>query len=109
MIYIEEIYGKRYGFLTGWMQTVLFFPGTIAACAVIFAQQAAELLGYRADNHSVVLVLAIGIILIIAVFNVLGSSFGGLIQTIATIGKLVPLALIILFGFIKGNSTTYGC
>lgn len=105
MIYIEEIYGKRYGFLTGWMQTVLFFPGTIAACAVIFAQQAAELLGYRADNHSVVLVLAIGIILIIAVFNVLGSSFGGLIQTIATIGKLVPLALIILFGFIKGNST----
>lgn len=26
MIYIEEIYGKKLGFLTGWMQTVLFFP-----------------------------------------------------------------------------------
>ncbi|MGO0943785.1 amino acid permease, partial [Clostridioides difficile] len=27
MIYIEEIYGEKLGFLTGWMQTVLFFPG----------------------------------------------------------------------------------
>ena len=103
MIYIEEIYGKRYGFLTGWMQTVLFFPGTIAACAVIFAKQAAELLGANEDSNLVILSIAIGIIIVIALCNVLGSSFGGLIQTIATIGKLVPLALIIIFGFIKGS------
>ena len=25
MVYIEEIYDKRLGFLTGWMQSVLFF------------------------------------------------------------------------------------
>ena len=25
MVYIEEIYGKKLGFLTGFMQTVLFF------------------------------------------------------------------------------------
>ncbi len=106
MIYIEEIYGKRYGFLTGWMQTVLFFPGTIAACAVIFAQQAAELLGFSAEDKWLVFVMAIGIILIIGFFNVLGSSLGGYIQTIATIGKLVPLVLIIIFGFIKGSSTS---
>lgn len=106
MIYIEEIYGRKYGYLTGWMQMVLFFPGTIAACAVIFAQQAAELLGFSSDNRILVLVIAICMILVIAVFNVLGSSFGGYIQTIATIGKLVPLALIIIFGFIKGNSTS---
>lgn len=106
MIYIEEIYGKRYGFLTGWMQTVLFYPGTIAAGAVIFAQQAAELLGYSPNDKLVVLGIAIGTILVIAVFNVLGSSFGGFIQTFATIGKLVPLILIIVFGFIRGTSTS---
>ena len=105
MIYIEEIYGKRYGFLTGWMQTVLFFPGTIAAIAVIFAQQASELLGSTSDNMKMVLPIALGIILLTAFLNTLGSSFGGYIQTIATLGKLVPLALIIIFGFIKGNST----
>lgn len=105
MIYIEEVYGKSLGFLTGWMQTVLFFPGTIAACAVIFAQQASELLGSTADNMKIVLPIAIGIILLTAFLNTIGSSFGGYIQTIATIGKLVPLVLIIVFGFIKGNST----
>ena len=105
MIYIEEIYGKRYGFLTGWMQTVLFFPGTIAASAVIFAQQAAELLGFEASNRGIILPIALGLIILLAFFNVLGSSLGGYIQTIATVGKLVPLALIIIFGFIKGNST----
>ena len=103
MIYIEEIYGKRFGFLTGWMQTVLFFPGTLAACAVIFAQQAAELLGFSSEQKGIVLPIAIGSILLIAFCNVLGSSFGGIIQTVATIGKLVPLALIIIFGFVRGT------
>lgn len=106
MIYVEEIYGKRYGYLTGWMQTVLFFPGTIAASAVIFAQQAAELLGFESGNMRIVLPIAIGLIVLLAFLNILGSSCGGYIQTIATIGKLVPLALIIIFGFIKGNSTS---
>ena len=106
MIYIEEIYGKRLGFLTGWMQTVLFFPGTIAACAVIFAQQAIEILGYNSNNMKLVLSIAVGLIILTAFLNTIGSSFGGNIQTIATVGKLVPLLLIIIFGFIKGNSTS---
>ena len=106
MVYIEEIYGERLGFLTGWMQTVLFFPGTSAALAVIFAQQVAELLGLSASNMSVVLPIALGVIILIALLNNIGSSLGGAIQTVATIGKMVPLALIIIFGFINGNSTS---
>lgn len=105
MIYIEEIYGKRYGFLTGWMQTILFFPGTIAAAAVIFAKQAAELLGFSAANREIVIPITIGIILLLAFFNILGSSLSGYIQAVATVGKLVPLALIMIFGLIKGNAT----
>lgn len=103
MTYIEEIYGERLGFLTGWMQTVLFFPGTAAALAVIFAQQVAELMGYSADRMSIVLPIAIVVILLVALLNTVGSSMGGTIQTIATVCKLVPLVLIIIFGFIKGN------
>lgn len=106
MVYIEAVYGKSLGFLTGWMQTVLFFPGTIAACAVIFAQQASELLGSTSDNMKIVLPIAVGIILLTAFLNTIGSSFGGYIQTIATVGKLVPLVLIIIFGFINGNRTS---
>ena len=99
MVYIEEIYSKKLGFLTGWMQAVLFFPATIAALAVMFGQQSAGLIG----NNALVLPITIGVILFISVLNSLGSKTGGLIQTVATIGKLIPLALIIVFGFVKGG------
>lgn len=99
MVYIEEIYGKKLGFLTGWMQTVLFFPGTIAALAVIFADQASGLIG----NPALKLPIAIAVILLIAGLNTLGSKTGGAIQTVSTIGKLIPLAVIMIFGFIKGS------
>lgn len=99
MVYIEEIYGKKLGFLTGWMQTVLFFPATIAALGVIFAEQTVTLIG----NEALTLPIAIGIILFVAALNTLGSKAGGAIQTISTVCKLIPLLLIMVFGFVKGS------
>ena len=99
MVYIEEIYGKKLGFLTGWMQTVLFFPATAAAIAVMFGQQAALLL----NNSSLVMPMSIGVILLIGILNTFGSKTSGAIQTVSTVCKLIPLVLIIVFGFIKGS------
>lgn len=99
MVYIEEIYGKKLGFLTGWMQTVLFFPATAAAIAVMFGQQAAILL----NNPSLVMPMTIGVILLVGILNTFGSKTSGAIQTVSTVCKLIPLALIIVFGFIKGS------
>ena len=99
MVYIEEIYGKKLGFLTGWMQTVLFFPATAAAIAVMFGQQAALLL----NNSSLVMPMTIGVILLIGILNTFGSKTSGTIQTVSTVCKLIPLGLIIVFGFIKGS------
>ena len=99
MVYIEEIYGKKLGFLTGWMQSVLFFPATIAAISVMFGQQSAILLG----NESLVIPMTVGVILLIGVLNTFGSKTSGAIQTVSTICKLIPLILIIVFGFIKGE------
>ena len=99
MVYIEEIYGKKLGFLTGWMQSVLFFPATIAAISVMFGQQAAILLG----NESLVIPMTVGVILLIGVLNTFGSKTSGAIQTVSTVCKLIPLVLIIVFGFIKGD------
>ncbi|MBO3444957.1 amino acid permease, partial [Clostridium sp. CCUG 7971] len=81
------------------MQTVLFFPGTVAALGVIFAQQATSLIG----NSSLLLPIAIGIIILVAGLNTLGSKTGGSIQTVSTACKLIPLILIMVFGFIKGS------
>ena len=102
MVYIEEIYGKKLGMLTGWMQSALFFPATIAALAVMFSKQTISLL---ALSEGLTIPLAIATLLFIATLNTFGSKTSGAIQTVSTIGKLVPLAIIIIFGFIKGGGT----
>ena len=99
MVYLEEIYGERIGFLTGWMQLILFVPAIVAALGIIFAQECVSLLGL--NNELYVIAIAIGVIVFIVSLNSLGAKFGGAIQTASTICKLLPLAVIIIFGLIK--------
>lgn len=102
--YMEEIYGEKIGFLTGWVQGILFVPAIAGALGIVFAQEVMSLLGIQ--NNIYVIAIAIGVIVFLALLNSLGAKFGGSIQTISTLCKLVPLVIIILFGFIKGDSTS---
>ncbi len=96
--YLEEIYNPVVGFLAGWVQTILFYPAMTSALAVVCAQQAALFIG---DGFTVP--LAIGIIILIIFLNSLGSKVGGSVQIIFTVCKLIPLILLMIFGFIKGG------
>ena len=104
MTYMEEIYGGKIGFLTGWVQGMLFIPAISGALGIVFAQEVVSLLGIQ--NEIYIIVIAVGVIVLLALLNSLGAKFGGSIQTISTLGKLVPLAIIIIVGFIKGDSTS---
>ncbi|MGL4848070.1 MAG: APC family permease [Clostridium sp.] len=101
MVYMREIYGKKLSYVTAWMQTVLYFPSVIAALSIMFAEQACEIIGMP----HLKIPIAILIILIILILNLLGSKTSGFIQIASTIGKLIPIALIILIGFIKHPHT----
>ena len=103
MVYLEEIYGERVGFLTGWMQVILFVPAIVAALGIIFAQECVSLLGL--NNELYIIAIAIGVIVFIVLLNSLGAKFGGAIQTASTVCKLLPLVVIIIFGLMKGNSS----
>lgn len=96
--YLEEVFGKKVGFLGGWMQSVLFYPAMIAALAVACAQQAALFIG---EGYTVP--LAILAIILIIILNSLGSAVGGGVQIIFTICKLIPLFLLMVFGFVNGS------
>lgn len=99
--YLKEIYGEKIGFLTGWMVSVLYYPGLIAAVAVIFATEVAAFIGISSS----VAFVAIITILLVAFANTLGSKTGGAIQSVSTVCKLVPLFLIMIIGFIKGDGS----
>ncbi len=96
--YLEEAFNPLLGFLSGWVQTLLFYPAMILALAVICAQQAALFVG-----EGFTVPLAIAIIILIIFLNNLGSKVGGGVQVIFTICKLIPLFLLMIFGFIRGD------
>ncbi|WP_352401063.1 amino acid permease [Anaerotignum sp.] len=100
VVYLEEAFGKKVGFLAGWMQSILFYPAMIAALAVIFAEQATLFVG-----QGLQLPIAIGAIIVVIILNNLGSAVGGAVQILFTICKLIPLILLMIFGFIRGSGT----
>ncbi|MGX6962469.1 APC family permease [Vagococcus xieshaowenii] len=96
--YIERAYGKFAAFLLGWAQVIIYFPANVAALAIIFGTQFVNL--FALDSK---LVLPIGIISAVSIMllNFLGSKAGGRIQSISLVCKLIPLALIVIFGLLR--------
>lgn len=98
--YLEEIYGKLWSFLLGWVETVIYTPGAVAALAIVFATQLNLFFPMAGPAQRAV---AIAAILLLTGLNILGAKQGGWIQSAATVGKLVPLALIIVLGLLRGS------
>lgn len=97
-VYLKKVFGDRAGYLCGWMQSIVFYPALTAALAVAVANQAKLFLG-----DGMVVPVAIVCIILMMILNCMGAKVGGVAQTIFTIAKLIPLILIMIFGFIKGE------
>lgn len=93
--YLVELYGKKTGFLYGWVEAVVSSPGSAAALAIAFATFATYFIPM--DNVKLKLA-AILIILMISAAQILSTRFGIWIQSLSTLGKLVPILAITVFG-----------
>ncbi|KAA8674704.1 APC family permease [Clostridium sp. HV4-5-A1G] len=103
IVYLEEAYGKIWGFLLGWVQTVIFYPATIAALAIIFSTQVINLTGISGGMLNIIAIITA---VFLFAMNCLGSKTGAYIQTVSTICKLIPLVAIIIVGLVKGGGGT---
>lgn len=101
MAYIQHTYGSFASFLLGWAQTIIYFPANIAALSIIFGTQFINLFGLDPKYLIVISVIAA---VSITLINFLGAKASGSFQSITLVCKLLPLALIIVFGILhKGN------
>ncbi|WP_246369827.1 APC family permease [Saccharibacillus deserti] len=98
--YLEELYGEAVGFLLGWVQAVISYPASVAALAIAFASYSGYFLPMDGIQQKG---LAVGILLFILLMNVISTRYGGIIQLLATAGKLVPVAGIVAFGLLSGS------
>lgn len=103
--WVRAGFGDTLAFLVGWCQTIVFFPATIAALAVIFTQTACVLLGI---DGSYAIPFAIAIIIFLAIMNSISVKIGNGLQVVSGIVKLIPLAIIIVVGLIHGPSVGHG-
>ncbi len=99
--YLEELYGKRTGFLLGWVQSVISYPASVAAQTIAFATYSAFFLPMTATQQKL---LAVGALLFILAMNVLSTKCGGVIQMVATVGKLIPVVAIVAYGLMSGTA-----
>ncbi|WP_125708894.1 APC family permease [Companilactobacillus zhongbaensis] len=99
--YIHHTYGEAPSFMIGWAEMVVYFPANIAALSIVFSTQFVHLFSID-KSYSVIIALIVAFS--ITGINLMGSKFAGGFQTFATIFKLIPIALIIIFGLMAKES-----
>ncbi|KRL87184.1 amino acid permease-associated protein [Ligilactobacillus apodemi DSM 16634 = JCM 16172] len=103
--YMHNLYGKLWGFLSGWMQITVYGPAVIAALGAYLAILLQAFFGFSATYTPYVGVLSV---VLISAFNFLSNRFGSALQIITTICKLVPIFAIIIFGLMFGDQNAVG-
>ncbi|EIJ78103.1 amino acid permease-associated region [Bacillus methanolicus PB1] len=99
--YLEEVYGRLWGFLCGWVQTIIYGPAVIGALGLYFGSLLAGFFGLAESSK---IIIGIITVVFLGILNILGTQFGGFIQGLSTIGKLIPIVLIALLGIWQGDS-----
>ncbi|MDN7044592.1 APC family permease [Lactiplantibacillus plantarum] len=104
-VYMEQIYGKLWGFLSGWMQIAVYGPAIIASISAYLGILLVGFFNLRAGWQAP---LSIGVIVLIGILNMFENRWGAAFQITTTLGKLLPIAAIIIFGLFYGNQNALG-
>ena len=96
--YLTEAFDERVGFLAGWMQVVIFYPAFLAGYGVKVGDELSSFVGERFE-----LPIALLVIFALVAIHCRGAKAAGGMQVVSTVCKLVPLVLLMLFGFLRGS------
>ncbi|WP_407883921.1 APC family permease [Furfurilactobacillus curtus] len=103
--YMAHIYGEFWGFLSGWMQVIVYAPAIVGSIAGYLGLLAVNFFGLSASWKAPI---AIGTIALIAALNMLANRYGATFAIVTTICKLLPIIAIIFFGLFFGHEQAFG-
>lgn len=95
--YSREAFGDFVGFQMAWSYWVGTWASN-AAIAIAFVSYLSFFYPELKQNASTAFFLSLATVWIFTIINIIGVKAAGIIQLIATILKIAPLAIIILFG-----------
>lgn len=102
-IYVQDAFGKLPGFLVGWSNWVACVIST-AALAVGFVGYLNALVPGLAGEPGYQAMLALALIWTVTLVATRGVKEAGFVQLLLTVLKLLPLALVIVWGVIAGKA-----
>lgn len=97
-IYVETLYGHRWGFLCGWVQTLVYAPAFLGALSLYFASLFSAFFNLPQTG-----LIALATMMILSIAAALSTNLSAKIQSLSTMLKLVPVAGITFGGLIYGN------
>lgn len=100
--FIKEGMGRHFAFLYGWTFFWVVQTGIIAAVAVVFGEFTRRLFGF---DPIWVPAIAVACIVFLSVINYMGAKFGGRVQDVFTVAKVIALLALVTLGFLLGNPT----
>ncbi|MBZ9685842.1 amino acid permease [Clostridium estertheticum] len=100
--YLAELYNDKISFLFGWISTFINMPASVAANAIAFAIFSTFFIPLTGMQQKI---LAVSLVVLLAVAQIISTRYGVWLQTVATIGKLLPMALIVIFGLLHGTTS----
>lgn len=98
--YLDYTYGRIWGFLFGWAQMIVYFPAQIGALSSIFGVQFVSLFGWSSKLANLI---AIMLVLLLFGINLIGTKVSSKMQSVITVLKIIPIALIIIWGLFNRN------
>lgn len=104
-VYVENLYGRICGFLAGWMQVIVYGPAIIASVAGFMSIMITNLFSIDAKWRIPVALITI---IAIGLMNFLENNVAAAFSVITTIGKMIPIAAIIIFGLFWGHQDALG-
>jgi len=98
-VYLREIYGPAFAFLTGWVSFFVGFSAPVAASAITAATYFASA---GVLPRSLVKLCAVLIVILLTAIHARGGAFSSRTQNALTVLKLVLIGGLLLLGLISG-------
>jgi basic amino acid/polyamine antiporter, APA family len=109
--YILEAWGRLPAFLYGWTELIVVRAASLGAISITFAEYTIRVLGIDPSAEpyaSYARYLAAVAIAVVGSINIVGVSWGSLVQNVTSVAKYFGLALIVVIALAIGLPQTGG-
>ncbi len=104
-VYAREAFGRRAGFVVGWVEGLAIYPTAIAAIAVVCGEYLGRMGGLTDGRNDAAFarLSGVGFVALFTAINLVGVASGRWVQNIVTAAKVLALAGVVVIALAAGT------